>query len=105
MELKKDFIDRIDKEFANWRRRKGQAATVQNVVEFLLDGGFVPETIAKRWLVIQLYPEEMAKTKTKKRPTGSREQALLAVSGLTGISRTHIQSILAHKNRAFKGLR
>jgi hypothetical protein len=105
LELTKEFIDRIDKEFAGWRRRKGQAATVQNVVEFLLGSGFIPETIANRWLVIQLYPEELAKTKTKKRPTGSREQALLAVSGITGIPRTTIQTILAHKNRAFKGLR
>lgn len=105
MELKKDFIERIDKEFSNWRRRKGKVATTGSVVEFLLDGCFIPEAIVNRWLVLQLYPEELQKTKTKKRPTGSREQALLAVSGLTGVPRTTIQSILAHKNRAFKGIR
>lgn len=102
MELNQEFADRIDKKFAQWRRLKGKPSSVEALLGFLLAGGFISETIVKRWLVLELYPEELEKTKTKHRPTGSREQALLAVSGLTGVSRTHIQTILSHKNRHFK---
>lgn len=102
MELSSEFTARIDKKFAQWRRLKGKPASVEALLGFLLAGGFISESIVKRWLVLELYPEELEKTKTRHRPTGSREQAILAVSGLTGVSRTHIQTILAHKNQYFK---
>jgi len=95
MEVRKEFERRVNQRFLNQCFSKEEEPTIQGLIEYLSDKGIIQAHIIKRFLVLDLYPCELQKAKSK-------HEACMNIAVKVGLSNTQVKNILCNHINQFK---
>jgi len=66
IQANREFLKRVQTTFKSWCAKKAKQPTQENLIKYLVRGGFIKETIINRFLSIELYKDELPKTAGRK---------------------------------------
>ncbi len=87
-----EFLKRVQTTFKSWCAKKAKQPTQENLIKYLVRGGFIKETIINRFLSIELYKDELPKTANRRHPAGRKIIAIYNLEDKLPLSTTQIKS-------------
>ena len=97
-----EFIDRTEKAFIKWVQKTGKPKDTKSMIEYFVRHNFIRETIINRWMVLEVYAEELAKTKCPKYPRGVKQRAIWATEERVALGETQIKQTIGHHSYFFR---
>ena len=92
IDANREFLKRVQTTFKSWCTKKAKQPTQENLVKYLVRGGFIKETIINRFLSIELYRDELPKTANRRHPAGRKIIAIYNLEDKLPLSTTQIKS-------------